>query len=255
MNGKKINVYYRDVKQTIKIFDNTSEDELINLIKKIFHLEANNSKIFFQDEEGNFLLIPKIIPDGLNVHLYIEPEFKQDISQIKLNSSLLPGFKWDDKFSLYDGKAIVSNDGYVLGIEKQLSGWTPVVSTTVYRTGKLFCKLNIKADRYQAIGVCNLKYNGKELHRNNKKDVIAIDSEGCFYKGDEMGEFVNTYAFLLNMYKKKFIFYEKKGDIFYEIRSFFFDFNEVKIYAWVKRLGFSILEGGSSEIPEYLKND
>ena len=70
-----------------------------------------------------------------------------------------------------------------------------------------------------------------------------------------MREFVNTYAFLLNMNKKKFIFYEKKGDIFHEIRRFSFDFDEVKIYAWVKRLGFSILEGGSSEIPEYLKDD
>ena len=83
MEGKKIDVYHKGIKQTIKVFDNTSEEDLTNFIKKIFHLNVNNSHIFFQDEEGNFLLIPKIIPNGLKVYLYIESEYKQDISQIK----------------------------------------------------------------------------------------------------------------------------------------------------------------------------
>ena len=83
MEGKKIDVYHKGFKQTIKVFDNTSEEDLINFIKKIFHLNVNNSQIFRQDEEGNFLLISKIIPNGLKVYLYIESEYKQDISQIK----------------------------------------------------------------------------------------------------------------------------------------------------------------------------
>ena len=106
------------------------------VVKKVFHLEADISKTFLQDSEGNFLLLTKIIPDGLNVHLYIEPEFEQKIENIKKNDMLLPGFKWDDNFSRSDGKPIVSNDGYVLGKKGQTTGWTPVVSTTVYSTGK-----------------------------------------------------------------------------------------------------------------------
>ena len=68
MEGKKIDIYHKGIKQTIKVYDNTSEEDLINFVKKIFHLNVKNSQIFFQDEEGNFLLIPKIIPNGLKVY-------------------------------------------------------------------------------------------------------------------------------------------------------------------------------------------
>ena len=88
MEGKHVNFYYKDCKQTLIIFDNTPEEDLINFIKKVFRLESKNSKIFFQNEEGNFLLFPKIIPEGLNVHLYIEPEFEQNIKEINPNNSL-----------------------------------------------------------------------------------------------------------------------------------------------------------------------
>ena len=254
MEGKKIDIYHKGIKQTIKVYDNTSEEDLINFVKKIFHLNVKNSQIFFQDEEGNFLLIPKIIPNGLKVYLYIEPEYKQDISQIKPNNSLLPGFKWDNTISNYDGKAKVSNDGYVLGEKYQSSGWTPVVSTTIYKTGKLFCKLNIREDVYQALGVCNLQYDGLKLHWDTP-NVIAFDSDQVYYNNSNNdNDFIKPYAFLLNMDKKKFIFYELKNDQYKMMISLSFNFDEVKIYGWVKSYGFSILEGGSSIIPDYLKD-
>ena len=254
MEGKKIDVYHKGIKQTIKVFDNTSEEDLINFVKKIFHLNVKNSQIFFQDEEGNFLLIPKIIPNGLKVYLYIEPEYNQDISQIKPNNSLLPGFKWDNTISNYDGKAKVSNDGYVLGEKDQNTGWTPVVSTTIYKTGKLFCKLNIREEFYQALGVCNLQYDGLKLHWDTP-NVIAFDSDQVYYNNSNNdNDFIKPYAFLLNMDKKKFIFYELKNDQYKMMISLSFNFDEVKIYGWVKSYGFSILEGGSSIIPDYLKD-
>ena len=115
MEGKKVNVYYKGVKQTIKVFDNTSESDFLEFIKKIFHLNSDKSKIFLQDEEGNFLLLPKIIPEGLNIHLYIEPEFVPKNQTVNTDNSLLPGFKWDPNFSTLDGRPVVSADGYVLG--------------------------------------------------------------------------------------------------------------------------------------------
>ena len=254
MEGKKIDIYHKGIKQTIKVYDNTSEEDLINFVKKIFHLNVKNSQIFFQDEEGNFLLIPKIIPNGLKVYLYIEPEYNQDISQIKPNNSLLPGFKWDNTISNYDGKAKVSNDGYVLGKKNQNRGCTPVVSTTIYKTGKLFCKLNIREDVYQALGVCNLQYDGRNLHWDNP-NVVAFDSYKVYFNdSNNDNDFTKPYAFLLNMDKKKFIFYELKNDQYKMMISLSFNFDEVKIYGWVKSYGFSILEGGSSIIPDYLKD-
>ena len=210
MEGKKIDVYHKGFKQTIKVFDNTSEEDLINFIKKIFHLNVNNSQIFFQEEEGNFLLIPKIIPNGLKVYLYIESEYKQDISQIKPIIQILPGFKWDNTISNYDGKAIVSYDRYILGKKVQSTGWTPVVSTTIYKTGKLFCKLNIKRNVYQALGVCNLQYDGKKLHWDNE-NVVAFDSYKVYFNGEyNDDDFAKPYAFLFNMDKKNLYFMNLK---------------------------------------------
>ena len=46
MEGKKINVYYKGVKQTLRVFDNLEEKDFLNLVKKVFHLKADISKIF-----------------------------------------------------------------------------------------------------------------------------------------------------------------------------------------------------------------
>ena len=253
MEGKKINVYYKGVKQTLKVFDNTEESDFLKFIKRVFHIESDISKIFLQDDEGNLLLLPKIIPEGLNVHLYIEPEFKQKVEDVKVDNSLLPGFKWDDTISLFDGKAKVSNDGYVLGVEGQSSGWTPVASTTVYTTGKLFCKINAVIHVYQALGVCSVNYDGKKLHWNNDL-VVAFNMHDYFQNLMDDG-FVHSMAFLLNMNTKTFSFYELKDDKYVKTLSLSFPFEKVKIYGWVKGYGFSILEGGSSPIPSYLQND
>lgn len=256
MEGKKINVFYKGVQQTLKVFDNTEELDFLKFVKRIFHIESDISKMFLQDDEGNFLLLPKVIPDGLNVHLYIEPEFKQKTENIKVDNSLQPGFKWDNNFSFFDGKAVVSNDGYVLGIPSQMTGWTPVVSTTVYTSGKLFCKINIVFHHYQALGVCSLDYDGKELHwhNNNKNKVVAFDVYEHF--GNMINDgFVHSMAFLLNMNTKQFSFYELKNDIYVKKLCLSFPFEKVKIYGWLKQYGFSILEGGSSPIPIYLQND
>ena len=253
MEGKKINVYYKGVKQTLKVFDNTEESDFLKFIKRVFHIESDISKIFLQDDEGNLLLLPKIIPEGLNVHLYIEPEFKQKIEDIKVINYLLPGFKWDDTISLFDGKAKVSNDGYVLGVERQMSGWTPVASTTVYTAGKLFCKINAVIHVYQALGVCSVNYDGKTLHWDNDL-VVAFNMHDYFQNLMDDG-FVHSMAFLLNMNTKTFSFYELKDDKYVKVLSLSFTFEKVKIYGWVKVYGFSILEGGSSSIPSYLQND
>ena len=194
----------------MKIFDNTEESDFLKFVKKVFHIESDISKIFLQDSEGNLLLLPKIIPEGLNVHLYIEPEFKQKVENIKVDNSLLPGFKWDDTISLYDGKAKVSNDGYFLGRPEQNSGWTPVASTTEYSSGKLFCKINAEIHAYQALGVCSINYDGKKLHWDNSL-VTAFDMSEYFQEMVEDG-FVHSMAFLLNMNTKNFSFYELKDD-------------------------------------------
>ena len=125
--------------------------------------------------------------------------------------------------------------------------------STIYTTGKLFCKINAKFRFYQALGVCSLDYDGKKLHWDDD-NIKAICIEKEFYEILNDG-FVHSIAFLLNMNTRKFSFYELKNDKYIKKLSFSFPFEKVKIYGWVKSYGFSILEGGSSPIPSYLKND
>ena len=152
-----------------------------------------------------------------------------------------------------DGRPVVSADGYVLGKPGQNTGWTPVVSTTIYTTGKLFFKVNCRFLVYQALGVCSLDYDGKKLHWDNS-NVVAISIEKEFYNYC-YDDFTHSMAFLLNMNKKTFSFYELKNDKYEKKISLTFPFDKVKIYGWVKSYGFSVLDGGSSPIPDYLQND
>ena len=127
------------------------------------------------------------------------------------------------------------------------------MSTTVYTYGKLFCKINAEIHIYQALGVCSINYDGKKLHWNN--DLVTAFQMSDYFEEMKDDGFVHSMAFLLNMNTKKFSFYELKDDKFVKKLSLSFPYEKVKIYAWVKGYGFSILEGGSSPIPSYLQND
>ena len=48
MEGKKINVYYKGVKQTLKVFDNTEESDFLKFVKRAFHIESDVSKFFYK---------------------------------------------------------------------------------------------------------------------------------------------------------------------------------------------------------------
>lgn len=97
-----------------------------------------------------------------------------------------------------------------MGKKVQSTGWTPVVSTTIYKTGKLFCKLNIKRNVYQALGVCNLQYDCKKLHWDNE-NVVAFDSYKVYFNGEyNDDDFAKPYAFLFNMDKKNLYFMNLK---------------------------------------------
>ena len=65
---KTLNVYYKSICQKIKYYidiQNTKE-----LLKNIFNIKENPEQMFFQDEEGDPIIMNKNIPSDLSVYLY-----------------------------------------------------------------------------------------------------------------------------------------------------------------------------------------
>ena len=64
---KTLHVYYKGSEQRIKLFDGTKEDKILKLIKRVFKLTVSDDKIFFQDENGDLLLLPTSFPKDLSI--------------------------------------------------------------------------------------------------------------------------------------------------------------------------------------------
>ena len=244
---KTLHVYYKGSEQRIKLFDGTQEDKILKLIKRVFKLTVSDDKIFFQDENGDLVILPDIFPQDLSIYIYIEPEYPEPKKQIDNveHSKILPGFKW----TFAGGTSRISDDGYIFNPPDQSTfpeGWNSVHSTTTYTKGKLFCKLLWNPQDYQSIGVVSPDYNGERLDGNS--NVV--------FSGDLVSDYGGPYyiSFLLNMdkqYMKFFILDGKDGNV-KKTKKITFNFPQVVIYAGGKTYGsIQILEGGSSPIPEY----
>ena len=246
---KTLHVYYKDSVQKIKVYDKTGEDQILKLIKRIFKITAPDEKIYFQDKNGDLLILPEVFPQDLSIYIYIEPEYPEPNKQIEHSTeNILPGFKW----ITVAGENYVSDDGYIFiapNKRTRSDGCSTVHSTTTYTKGKLFCKLLWKPQTFQSIGVVSPDEEVKELYYflgdTNVFDSVYLVPEfgGPFY-----------ISFLLNMdekYMEFFILDGKDGNV-KETHKLTFNYSKVVIYAGGKKYGsIQILEGGSSPIPEY----
>ena len=247
---KTLHVYYKGSEQRIKLFDGTKEDKILKLIKRVFKLTVSDDKIFFQDENGDLVILPDIFPQDLSIYIYIEPEYPEPKKQIDNveHSKILPGFKW----TFAGGTSRISDDGYIFNPQDQSEfpeGWNSVHSTTTYTKGQLFCKLLWNPQYYQSIGVVSPDDNGERLESFTGNSNVV--NSGCL-----VSDYGGPYyiSFLLNMdkqYMKFFILDGKDGNV-KKTKKITFNFPQVVIYAGGKTYGsIQILEGGSSPIPEY----
>ena len=102
VSPKLLRVFYKGTEQRIKIYDGTPDSKILELIKRVFKITEDNSRIYFQDADGDILLLPSPIIDGLCVYIYIEPTM-MPTPPVAQTTSLLPGFKWDPTFSKCNG--------------------------------------------------------------------------------------------------------------------------------------------------------
>ena len=60
--------------QKIKYYDSLDEDQLKKTVEQIFKINESLEQIYFQDEEGDILMINDQIPSGLSIHIFVEPD-------------------------------------------------------------------------------------------------------------------------------------------------------------------------------------
>lgn len=115
-----LRVFYGGSEQMIKIFDGTPESSILKSIKKALHITEDDSKIFLQDEDGDMIVLPPNIPNGLCVHVFIEPSLLPSTpshSADMTHQNLLPGFKWQSLIK--DNGIVIKNDGYTISHENK----------------------------------------------------------------------------------------------------------------------------------------
>jgi len=72
MSKKEINIYYKAIKQRIKYYSKFDEKSVKSTIKQIFKINEPIEQIYFQDEDGDILILNEEIPSGISVYIYVK---------------------------------------------------------------------------------------------------------------------------------------------------------------------------------------
>lgn len=252
VNPNLLRVFFRGSEQRIKVFDGTPESSILNSIKKAFHIIENDSKIYLQDEEGDMIVLPPSIPNGLCVHVFIEPSILPSASINSTNNphqNLLPGFKWQSLSQ--DNGVTIKNDGYTISQDKDDRCPIPAVSTETYNSGRIFIKMNVRMTFYQSFGFVEESYKGDPVYVCNTDTLPYINP---YYFADLNGfESVGTFAVYADFDKRIAKFYwfvDNKIKKTSNERAL--PKGPIKFFGWVKHFEMTIMEGGSSPIPDFV---
>lgn len=79
MNQQKneINVYYKGANQKFKYYGSFDEESAKSTIKQFFKIKEPIDKIYFQDEDGDIVVLNEETPSGISVYIYVESEQKK----------------------------------------------------------------------------------------------------------------------------------------------------------------------------------
>ena len=85
---KTLHVYYKGCEQRIKVYDGTKEEKIIKMIKRVFTITASDEQIFFQDENGDIIILPEAFPQDLSFFVYIRPQYPEIAKHIENKSTI-----------------------------------------------------------------------------------------------------------------------------------------------------------------------
>ena len=277
MAKKELNVYYKGTMQKIKYYGNLDEKQLKSTVKQVFKITEPLEQIFFQDNEGDILLINDQIPSGLSVHIFVEPDTipKNRSKELKVEEkSGLMKFNWilDEISNQKDLNSKVIINKYLYTTVSDNDVHPSVRSSCIFEKGKhffvlrkpvlsfysllLICEenlnfgiMNCPVGQSHAIGIFNgypdENWPSNDLFTINLGILIDMENKKCvFYDYDKRKR-------IKIMYTKN---NEKKED--YEAPI---DFERAKVLAWLKRdvcnrgkIGITILNEGCIPIPDWI---
>ena len=271
MDKNLINIYYKGVKQTIKYYGNFDEKTIKNTIKQIFKIQEPLEQIYFQDEDGDILALNEQSPSGISAYIFVEssaiPKNPSTELQLQESNQKLLKFHWIPQsindLSLNTNLISIVNNYLYTTFNNNIH--LPARSSCTFETGRHFCILRKgNLGYYSIIAVADEKKNDCKFDEN----IV-----GLYFQEDNDNIFTEDLGILIDMDKKKIIFYDcdrrRRKKILYRKNGqkeqdyeapIFFD--KAKIFVWIKSNyfnkeseGITILNGGCIPIPYWIKND
>ena len=231
---KSIFFYHNNTKQTIKYYGKFDPISTKKILKDRFFIEEEIDQIFFQDKDGDILILNSNIPDNITVYLYIQkdlipknPSKTLKISNnIKLDKSLLK-FHWilenEDKNRKYKD-AIVNK--YIYKNTKYNETHPSARSSVTFTTGIHFFVIRVGSfGDYESLCVVDdYSPDIKEVwgYKHNTLIGFSCSLEIPHKYGDSV-----DVGILIDMEKKRCAFYnyEKKeiitiGHNYYQLQMY-----------------------------------
>ena len=209
MSKKEINIYYKGIKQRIKYYGKFDEKAVKSTIKQIFKINEPIEQIYFQDEDGDILILNEEIPSGISIYIYIEPnsipENPSKELKIKNNNMNLIKFHWIPQYandSCITNDLNVIKDKYIYTTINDDDIHPPVRSSCTFEKGIHFCVLRKPyLSYYTMIGV---------VDENVSSPIERSSGIGIFdgYSEESYSAFTENLGILIDMDNKKCIFYD-----------------------------------------------
>lgn len=242
-------------------------------MKQIFKITEPLEQIYFQDEDGDILIINENIPSGISIHLFVEPDSipKNPSKELKVKDKKeeLIKFHWIIEKSYNSDKLTnVIINKYLYTTVNDDDTHPFVRSSCTFEKGVHFFVLRKpRLDAYTFICINDENKTDNEIY----KDAIGIING---YPRNDNELYNSNLGILIDMEHKKCIFYDydKKAKIKIQYTQNLIDetdtegyeapilFEKVKLVAWLKRhacnidrKGITILNEGCIPIPDWVK--
>lgn len=170
---KTLKVYYKGVCQNIKYYGDIEIDNVKENLRDIFSIKENPNQMYFQDEDGDIIILNKNIPSDLSVYLYVKPDsipknteqaLEINRNDINLTNEIIYEVNSDGYYKIFGDEFISNNKD---NIDLLINGEEKDLYDKVYlKKGENKIKLKIKNK------VTNLSY----MFKNCDTNIINIES-------------------------------------------------------------------------------
>ena len=276
MSKKELKVYFQGKMQKIKYYGSLDEDQLKKTVKQIFKINEPIEQIYFQDEDGDILILNDQIPPDLSIHIFVEPDSipKNPSKELKVEEKEgLIKFHWireENKISYVNGRLDVIVNKYLYTTVNDQDTHPHVRSSCTFEKGIHFFVLRKPAlDHYTLLLICDEDTIFTNYSVGYQQKAIGFfQGESNENTNDDI--FAMNLGILVDMEHKKCAFYDydkkikkkikymknKKEEEGYEAPI---DFERAKVVAWLKKdsmnkgkIGITILNEGCIPVPSWI---